>query len=122
MHVRTGDAHARAHISSVGVSTGGGALAAAAGSGGPISAGGAGGGSDLRLTQELVAAKVAAEAANRRAEMMEADRDRVRRSLDEAQVGMVGFGANQRVDKHTRECVQAEYGCLHGAFMFARCG
>jgi len=40
----------------------------------------------LLRAQELVAAKVAAEAAGRRAEMMETDRDRVRRSLDEAQV------------------------------------
>eukprot|EP00967_Tisochrysis_lutea_P075581 scaffold101884_cov19-Tisochrysis_lutea.AAC.1 len=89
--MRAGEADAHAHIT-VGASSGGSALAAAAGRG-PVSdrggssgGGGAGGGSDLRLTQELVAARVAAEAANRRAEMMEADRDRVRRSLDEAQV------------------------------------
>ncbi|KAF5829905.1 hypothetical protein DUNSADRAFT_15328, partial [Dunaliella salina] len=83
-----GEAHAHAHIT-VGASSGGSALAAAAGRGPVSDAGGTGssgaGGTDLRLTQELVATKVAAEAANRRAEMMEADRDRVRRSLDEAQ-------------------------------------
>jgi hypothetical protein len=45
---------------------------------------------DLKLSQELVAAKVAAESSARRAQMAEAERSRVQRTLEEAQASACG--------------------------------
>lgn len=45
---------------------------------------------DLRLAQELVAARVGLEAAQRRAQLVESERDRTQKSLAENQARAVG--------------------------------
>jgi hypothetical protein len=45
---------------------------------------------DMRLAQELIAARVSAESAVRRAELVEAERSRLQQTLAENQVGGVG--------------------------------